>query len=149
METLQQEIRQCIAARAYQLYKESGYQDGNDERNWRQAESDVLQRDIEVRESGTWLALSAILPDFSAQDVQIGVDPSRVLVKAERQPSLQEPRENAAQSAEHKKFFWAADLPIEVDPSTTTASLKNCKLSLMLKKRKDSLTSVFASYWAS
>src|SRR5256885_16985352 len=119
MQSLQEEIRQCIADRAYQLYEESGRQDGNDERNWRQAESAVLQRDIEVRESGTWLALSAILSGFSAENVQIHVNTARVLVKAEDRPLLQEPPENTAQdTAERKKSFWAADLPIEVDPST-------------------------------
>jgi len=146
-EALYQEIRQCITDRAYQLYEESGRQNGNDERNWRQAEFDVLRRDIDVREAGTWLVLSAVLPDFLAGNVQIYVDSARVVVKAEMPPLIQVVTGNGAPGEERQKFFCVADLPVEVDPFTVTASLKDSKLSLMVKQRKESLTAVFASYW--
>ena len=148
-EAFQEEIRQCIADRAYQLYEESGRQSGNDEGNWRQAEAKVLQRDIEVRESGTWLTLNAVLSDFAAEDVQIYVEPVRVIVKAEKQPLTSDIRQYQDLSPKRNKRFWAADLPVEVEPSTTTASLKNSKLSLVIKKRKESQTSAPASDRAS
>ena len=146
-EALDREIQQWIADRAYQLYEESGRQDGNDERNWRQAESEVMHGNLKVHESGTWLALSAVLPDSSAEDVQICVDPSRVTVKTEKDLVAEEAIHQHP-AAERRKAFWAVELPVEVEPSTASASLKHSKLNIMVKKRKASPTALLASQGA-
>src|ERR1700685_362434 len=77
-------IRQSVSQRAYDIYQNSGSQDGNDYEHWIQAENEVLQRGIEVRESGSWLALNASIPDGSADDVEICLAPTRGTVPAEK-----------------------------------------------------------------
>ena len=139
-----EEIRQCVAARAYQLYEESGRQDGNDQNNWARAESEVLRRDVEVREKGSWINVNANIPELSADDVQVHVSPYRIIVKAER--SVSKAAAHLHDFHGQNKVFWIADLPVQVDPSTATASIKARRLSLMVKKREHSITSVLASH---
>src|SRR5260370_16451209 len=81
-EALEQCIYRKISERAYFLFEQSGREPGNEDANWLQAEAELLRSVVEVRESGTWLALSASIPDASGQGMQIAVGPTRVLVRA-------------------------------------------------------------------
>ena len=130
-DALQQTIQDRISARAYQLYEESGYQQGHDQRHWFQAESEVLQGGLEVRESGTWVAVNASLPNVSAEHVQIYVDRRRIVVRATKNNETRDAKPAATGQAE---IFLVADLTEEVEPATASASLKDEKLSLMVKK---------------
>src|SRR5579859_5470101 len=116
---LEQALHQRIAERAYSLYEECGRQDGHDAQNWTRARAEILQP-FEMRESGTWLALSAALPGTPPESIQILVATNRVVVQAER----------AANAT-----FFAVDLDVDVDPATATASFKDRTLNLMVKKR--------------
>lgn len=116
---LEQALHQRIAQRAYSLYEESGRQDGREQQNWARATAEILQP-LEMRESGTWLALSAALPGTPPESIQIIVTTNRVIVQAER----------AANAT-----FFAADFDVDVDPATATASFKDRILNLMVKKR--------------
>lgn len=132
-EALERDIRQRISERAHQLYEQSGYQDGNALNHWLLAESEILHQKIEMRDSGTsWMALNAEIPDVSAEDVHIYVDPKRVVVRA-RKNGRTDPQ---SQNQGHNELLMATDLPAEVDPPSATASLKDGKLSLMVKKRQ-------------
>lgn len=128
-ERLQQAIQNRIAQRAHQLYEESGYQSGNDQRHWFQAEAEVVQRTLTVRESGSWITIIGDLPGSSAEDVQIFVDPRRIIVTT-KSPDA----ESAASTERAAEHFFMADLQVDVQPSTAAASLKDEKLSLMVKK---------------
>jgi HSP20 family molecular chaperone IbpA len=130
-EALQQTIQDRISARAYQLYEESGYQQGHDQGHWFQAESEVVQGGLEVRESGTWVAVNASLPNVSAEHVQIYVDRRRIVVRATKNNETRDAKPAAPGQAE---IFLVADLTEEVEPATASASLKDEKLSLMVKK---------------
>jgi HSP20 family molecular chaperone IbpA len=118
----QDRVRQSISQRAYDIYRESGAQDGNDYQHWIQAENEVLQRGIEVRESGSWLALNASIPDNSADNVEICLTPTSVSVRAEK-------------GATERDIFLTHDLNTEIEPSTASATLKDQKLTIMVKKR--------------
>jgi HSP20 family molecular chaperone IbpA len=130
-EALQQTIQDRISARAYQLYEESGYQQGHDQGHWFQAESEVVQGGLEVRESGTWVAVNASLPNVSAEHVQIYVDRRRIVVRATKNNETRDAKPAAPGQAE---IFLVADLTEEVEPATASASLKDEKLSLMVQK---------------
>src|SRR5580693_2830362 len=79
----QDKVRQRVAERAYDIYRDSGSQDGNDFEHWVQAENEVLRRGVEVRESGSWLAINASIPDSAADDVEICLTPTGVTIHAE------------------------------------------------------------------
>lgn len=126
-EALEQHILQRISRRAYALYEKSGYQDGHAEEHWRQAESEVLKREIDVRESGSWMSFSTTIPNTSSENVNIYVNPIRVIVRAEKNGLTPE--------AQSRELLLVADVTTELDPPTATASLKDGKLTLLLKKR--------------
>src|SRR5579864_5096355 len=109
-----------IAERAYAAFEESGRQDGNDQQNWARAKAETLQS-MEMRESGTWMTLSAAIPGAMSQSIQIFVTVNHVIVLAE----------TAANTT-----FLEADLNVEVDPTTATASFKDQSLNLIVKKRR-------------
>ena len=130
---LWESIQRQISERAYQLYEESGYAHGGDQRHWLQAESEVLRRELEVKESGSWLMVSGSLPGIRAEDVQIYVDERRILVRAAKErPGPGRPEGEPGSLTD---FYLVADLVQEVAPATAAASLKEGKLSLMVKKR--------------
>jgi HSP20 family molecular chaperone IbpA len=134
-----QALQDRISLRAYSLFEESGRPDGNHFADWLQAESEVLQRTLDVRESGSWLAVNASLPDVAPEDVLIAVEPKRVLIQAVRGDEI---RNDAAREtgSTRRELFLVQDLNVEVDPETASASLKDQKLTLMVKK-KDPITS--------
>jgi HSP20 family molecular chaperone IbpA len=127
----QDKVRQTVSLRAYDIYQESGSQDGNDYEHWIQAENEVLQRGIEVRESGSWLALNASIPANSADNVEICLTPTNVIVRTEKSQSADANGQEVAQ----RDIFLTHDLNTEIEPATASATLKDDKLTIMVKKR--------------
>lgn len=127
-------LRQRVSQRAYDIYRDSGSSDGNDFKNWIQAENEVLQHGLEVRESGSWLAFNASIPDSSADNVEVCLTPHSVAVHAEKS----QPMRNAdahAQGLTQREIFLVQELNTEIEPSTASATLKDQKLTIMVKKR--------------
>ena len=124
----QDRVHQRISERAYHIYQNSGGDHGNDFEHWVQAENEVLQRGIEVRESGSWLALNATIPDNSADVVEICLTPSNVVVRTEKDDA-------SGHEAGEREIFLTHDLKIEIEPATASATLKDQKLTIMVKKR--------------
>ena len=122
-------VRQRVSQRAYDIYRDSGSQDGNDYEHWIQAENEVLQRGIEVRESGSWLAFNATIPDGSADNVEVCLTPTNVFVRAENRA------EAGSQEGTDREIFLTQDLKTEIEPLTASATLKDQKLTIMVKKR--------------
>ena len=133
-EALEKTIQQRIAERAYSLFEASGRLDGNDLGHWIQAESEILQRGLEVRESGTWLAISGSLPDIAPEDVEIYLEPQRVLVRAAKRSEVRN-QESETQQPPEQEMFLVEDLKTEVEPTTASASVRDQQLTLMVKKR--------------
>ena len=127
-------LRQHVSQRAYDLYQNSGSQDGNDFENWVQAENEVLQRGLEVRESGSWLAFNATIPDSSGDNVEVCLTPTSVTVHAQKSQPLQN-ADAHAQGLTQREIFITQDLNTEIEPSTASATLKDQKLTIMVKKR--------------
>jgi HSP20 family molecular chaperone IbpA len=132
-QALEQAVYRKISERAYFLFEQSGREPGNEDANWLQAEAELLRCDVQVRESGTWVALSASIPDASGQDMQIVVRPTRVLVRAKEASNDQDSTERAKLE---RDIFLAANLPVEVDPLSAAASFRDRILNLMIRKRR-------------
>jgi HSP20 family molecular chaperone IbpA len=133
-EEMEQVIYQKICERAYLLFEQSGRKLGNEETNWLRAESEILRSGLQVRESGSWVALSASIPDASGQDMQIVVRPTRVIVRAQESSDEQDSPERAKQNK--REIFLAANLSAEVDPPSAAASFRDHNLLLMIRKRQ-------------
>ena len=92
-----------------------------------------MQRGFEIRESGSWLSINAHLPDVSADDIQVYLEPTRVIVRAEKTKMTQNP-DSQEQGLTQRELFLAEDLNMEIDPSTASAVFKDQKLTVMVKK---------------
>ena len=135
-EAMDQVLLQKITERARLIFEQSGSTPGNDEANWLAAESEILLPGLEVRESGTWMTLNAWIANASGQGMEIAVRPMRVIVRSETD------EQNSSEPAEQDgQLFLAANLAVEVDPSSAAASFRGHNLHLMIKKRwPDNLT---------
>jgi HSP20 family molecular chaperone IbpA len=133
-EAFDQMVQRKVAERAYQLFEGSNAAHGKDQEHWLQAESEILQHGLDVRESGSWLSITASLPDVSGDNLQICLEPNRAVVHGQK-ISEQRDASSGTQSYSQEDFFLHSDLNVEVDPSTASASLKDQKLTVMVKKR--------------
>jgi HSP20 family molecular chaperone IbpA len=140
-QALNQAIRRRIEERAYRLYEASGREHGSDERHWLEAESEVLQRGMEVRESGSWLSINASLPGVAGDDIQVCVEPDRVIVRAQKSAAAADVA-SQTQGLMYEDLLLLSDLNVEVEPNTATAAFKDQKLTLMVKKRYPANTAV-------
>jgi HSP20 family molecular chaperone IbpA len=121
-----------VSERAYRLYESSGWEHGNHHAHWLQAQNEVLQRGLEIRESGSWLSINAALPGVEADHVEVYLEPTRVIVRAEKSESNQD---SDTREISQQEVFLLQDLDTEVDPATASAAFKDQKLTLMVKKR--------------
>jgi len=129
-----QAIHRRVCERAYLLYEASGRGHGNHHAHWLQAQREVLQRGLEVRESGSWLSINASLPDVASDDIEVYLEPDRVIVRAEKSQTVQN-AESHTQGLTQPEIFLVEDLHSEVDPTTASAAFKDQRLTLMVKKR--------------
>jgi hypothetical protein len=125
---LERAVTDKIRERARALFEQSSGQPGQDEANWLQAESEILRTSLNVQESGTWISLSASIPDASGQGIAIAVRATRVLVRALQGKNAQGADDNEAE------MFLVANLPVEADPPSAVASFRNHNLHIMIKK---------------
>ena len=128
-----QTLRRRVSDRAYHLFESSGREHGNDHAHWLQAEREILQRGFEIRESGSWLSINAHLPDVSADDIQVYLEPTRIIVRAEKTKMIQN-QDSQEHGLTQREVFLAEDLNMEIDPSTASAVFRDQKLTVMVKK---------------
>jgi HSP20 family molecular chaperone IbpA len=131
---LAQAIQRQVSERAYRLFQASNAAHGKDQEHWLQAESEILQHGLEIRESGSWLSINAWLPDVSTDNVRIYLEPNRVIVRTQRTSETQDASTQTPSLAQQDAYLLS-DLNVEVDPATGSASLKDQKLTIMVKKR--------------
>jgi HSP20 family molecular chaperone IbpA len=133
-EVFDQLIQRKVAERAYQLFEASNAAHGKDQEHWLQAESEILQHGLDIRESGSWLSITASLPNVSDDNLEVCIEPNRAVVHGQI-ASQQQDASSGTQTYSQQDFFLRSDLNVEVDPSTASASLKDQKLTIMVKKR--------------
>jgi hypothetical protein len=130
-EAMDQELLQKISERARLLFDQSGCTPGNDEANWLAAECEILHPGLEVREAGTWMTINAWIPNTSGHGMKIALRPMRVIVR-----TSETDEQNSSEPAEQDgQIFLAANLAVEVDPSSAAASFRGHNLHLMIRKR--------------
>lgn len=101
--------------------------------NWLQAESEILRRMPEIRESMSWYTVNMPLSGFSSEQIQVAVDQNGALVVANRAQTIRTDHDGGEASSEESVFFVAA-WPSEVDPQTASAYVKNDNLTVTVKR---------------
>jgi HSP20 family molecular chaperone IbpA len=121
-----------ISRRAYSLYEQNG-SDGQDMANWLAAESQILRRIPEIRESSSWYTVNVPLQGFTADQIRVTVEPSRAIIAAEREEGIEDSSEVKG-GVSRESAYLVAEWPSDVDPATASAYLKNDSLTLTVKR---------------
>jgi len=125
-----------IANRAFDMFENDGRIFGRDVEHWLKAETELLHPvHIDVTEQDDALDIRAEVPGFEAKDLEITLEPRRLIVSGKR-----ETKEEAAKGKVIYKetcsneILRQVSLPFDVDVSKASATLKNGVLELHAPK---------------
>ena len=130
------EVSETIGRRAYEFFEQRGREIGRDIDDWLHAEWELLQPcRIEISEDDKALKIRAEVPGFSAKDIQISVEPRRIIISGQSQ-TAEDQKTAKTVTSEWKlvEIFRALELPAEVDPARATATVKDGILELSIEK---------------
>lgn len=133
-------LKQKVSRRAYELFERGGRAAGHDMRHWLQAESEILSKIPEIRETSSSYTVNVPMQGFKPEEIYVGVDANRTLILAEKQESA-DGRKGQEPGFSRESVFLAADWPTAVDPATASAQIKNSILILTVKRVAPSATS--------
>jgi HSP20 family protein len=125
-----------ISRRAYDLFERDGRKDGNDVRHWLEAEKEFLYpARVSMEETETEFEVRAEVPDFTASDIEVNVEPRRLTISGKRE-SKKETRADGSLYTEESsnELFRAIELPSEVNPTKVSATLKDGVLDIQIPK---------------
>jgi HSP20 family protein len=125
------EVSEAIGRRAYDFFEQRGHEIGRDIDDWLHAECELLRPvRIEISEDEKVLKVRAEVPGFSAKDIQVSVEPRRIIISGKNERSDEQKTDEWRSS----EIFRALELPAEVDPARATAQLKDGILQLSIEK---------------
>jgi hypothetical protein len=132
-EQLHERAQARIASRAYELYEQDGRNHGEDRLHWLRAESEIVNRVPEIHESSSWFTINVPLKGFSADEVQVNIEPHHAIIAAAKNESSGN-EQGGGDSSFQEATFAVAKWPSEVDPSTASAYLKDGTLTVAVKR---------------
>ena len=135
-------IYDSIARRAFEIFAGDGYGFGHDLEHWRKAESELLHPvHMNVTESDEAVSVTAEVPGFEANDLEIKLEPTRLTVSGKRETKAEQ-KKGKTTYQEHcaNEILRIVELPAEVDASKAQAKLKNGVLEMQLPKGKPAKT---------
>lgn len=130
-------MKEAIARRAYELFERRGYTHGHDVDDWLQAESEFLPRfPHTVAQTASAFIVFAELPGhWKADELLVGVGPRRLIVSGQREAQVTyTDRQGSRMENRQQSFLRVLDLPMDVDPMRTTASLGPKTLEIVMRK---------------
>ena len=125
-----------ISRRAFELFEREGRVDGHHLRHWLEAERELLHPvHMKLEDGDGELVVRAELPGFTASDIEVSVEPRRVIITGKRE-SKEEDKQGDAVYVEQcsDEIFRTMDLPVEVNVMKVTATLKDGVLNVQLPK---------------
>lgn len=131
------EIHEQISRRAYDFFERRGYAHGSHFNDWLDAESELFNAvPVSIMEQDDGIVLHAEVPGFNPQELEVKVEPERVLIQGKSDRESRQQREGKVIYSESQTsgIFRVVDLPVEVDPERASAQLKDGILQLYLPK---------------
>jgi HSP20 family molecular chaperone IbpA len=129
-------LNDAISRRAFELFEHEGRIDGHHLRHWLEAERELLHPvHMRLEETEGEIMLHAELPGFTASDIEVSVEPRRIIITGKRE-SQEEAKQGDAVYTEQcsDEIFRTLDLPAEVNVMKVTATLKDGVLNVQLPK---------------
>ena len=104
--------------------------------NWFQAERELLHPvHIQVNESEDALEIQAEVPGFSEKELEVNVEPQRLVISGKRETKTEQKKGKAVYSETcSDQILRIVDLPAEVETDKVAANLRNGVLELRLPK---------------
>jgi len=134
------EFSQSVARRAYEYFEARGREFGHDLEDWFRAESELMRRvPVEIKEADSQITVRAEVPGFAANEINVSVEPQWLVISGKSEETTEEKKEQTLLSEfRSNQFHRELRLPAEVDPSKTTAVLKDGVLELVFTKAAES-----------
>ena len=131
-----QDVYNAIARRAYDLFQSRGRGDGHDIEDWLFAESEMLNPvPVEISEADRELIVNADLPGFRDKDIELRVEPRRLVISGKREEVYDRTKRKTIYSEmRSREVFRVVDLPQKVDPENVKATLHDGRLEIDLPK---------------
>lgn len=129
-------LNDAIARRAFELYENEGRVDGHNLRHWLEAEQEILHPvHMKLEESEAEFVVRAELPGFTASDIEVSVEPRRVIITGKRESEEEDRRADSVYVEQcSDEICRTLDLPVDVNVLKVTAMLKDGVLSVQLPK---------------
>ena len=137
-------LNDAISRRAFELYEKEGRVEGHHLRHWLEAERELLHPvHMKMEETEGEFVVQAELPGFTASDIEVSVEPRRVIITGKRE-SNEEYKQGDAVYVEQcsDEIFRTMDLPAEVNVMKVTATLKDGVLNVQLPKAVETKTAL-------
>jgi HSP20 family protein len=130
------EFSQSVARRAYKYFEARGREFGHDIEDWFRAESELMRRvPVEIKEADGQITVRAEVPGFAANEIQVSVEPQRLVISGKSERTTEEKKEQTLLSEfRSNQFCRELRLPAEVEPDKTTVALKDGVLELAFAK---------------
>jgi HSP20 family protein len=125
-----------IARRAFAMFERDGLF-GRDLENWFNAEQQLVHPvHINITDSDKALLVQAEVPGFEPKDIEISLEPTRLTISGKKEVSQEQKEKGKIVYKEvcSNEILRVIDLPEEVDPDKTRATLKNGVLELEMPK---------------
>lgn len=130
-------IHQNIARRAFEIFENDGGLFGHQLDHWFEAEAELLHPvHMNITESDDALSVQAEVPGFNADELEVSLESQRLMISGKKETSKEDKKKGKTIYKERcsTELLRIIDLPAEVDPTKTTATLKNGVLELSMPK---------------
>jgi HSP20 family protein len=131
-----QRLNDAISRRAFELFEQNGRIDGQDQRHWLEAERELVHpMHVRLDDSDEEIVLHAEVPGFTADDLEVNVEPRRITIAGKRASFTKKEHDNGIYTREcSDEIFQSVDLPCEVNAAKVSAMLKDGVLDIQLPK---------------
>jgi HSP20 family protein len=94
---------------------------------------------VEIKEAAGQITVRAEVPGFAASEIEISVEPQRLVISGKSEKTTEEKKEQTLLSEfRSNQFCRELKLPAEVEPDKTMAVLKDGVLELVFAKAAES-----------
>ncbi len=130
------EVRNSVERRAYELAQFRNFYPGGDLEDWFRAESELVRFvPVEIIDEENDLKIIADTPGFDAHEIEIHVEPRRLLIRGQTEQDKHRVNGEIAYSERQgRQIFRVVNLPTQVDADQARASLSGGVLELTLPK---------------
>ncbi|MGC8662539.1 MAG: Hsp20/alpha crystallin family protein [Candidatus Micrarchaeia archaeon] len=92
--------------------------------------------DVDVIDEADSIKVKADMPGVDKQDIKIRINGSNLIIKADTEKEKEDKDKNYYyKERSSRSYYRTIALPVEVDPKSAKASLKNGMLEITLKKK--------------